>query len=51
MIPGGVVDAWATQSDVTHSAAAAAVIVVPTLLNCAKWAQRSREGAAFVGDI
>ena len=32
-------------------AAAGAVIVVPTALNCAKWLQRSKEGAEFVGDI
>ena len=27
------------------------VIVVPTLLNCAKWTQRSKEDAEFVGDF
>ena len=27
------------------------VIVVPTLLNCAKWTQRSKEDADFVGDF
>ena len=39
-VPEGVLDA-----------AAGAVIVVPTALNCAKWLQRSKEGAEFVGDI
>ena len=33
------------------SAAAVAVIVVPTLLNCAKWTQRAKEDAEFVGDF
>ena len=32
-------------------AAALAVIVLPTTLNCAKWAQRSKEDAEFVGDF
>ena len=38
-------------SDELLGAAAGAVIVVPTALNCAKWLQRSKEGAEFVGDI
>lgn len=37
--------------DEVISAAALAVIVVPTGLNCWKWQQRSAEGAEFVGDF
>ena len=37
--------------DEALSAAALAVIVLPTALNCAKWAQRSKEDAEFVGDF
>ena len=51
LIPGSIVDGWAGAGDGVHSGAAALVIVVPTLLNCAKWYQRSQEGAEFVGDI
>ena len=51
LLPGAVVDAWAALPDSALSAAALAVIVVPTGLNCAKWAQRSKEDADFVGDF
>ena len=51
LIPGSIVDGWSSAGDGIHSSAAALVIVVPTLLNCAKWYQRSQEGAEFVGDI
>ena len=51
LIPGSIVDGWNSVGDGVHSGAAALVIVVPTLLNCAKWYQRSQEGAEFVGDI
>ena len=51
LVPGGVVRAWAELPDAALSTAALAVIVVPTLLNIAKWRARSNEGAEFVGDI
>lgn len=44
-------DAWPQLPDGAISAAAITVIVVPTLLNCAKWTQRSKEDADFVGDF
>ena len=51
LVPGFVVSAWAGVPDEAVSAAALAVIVVPTLLNVAKWNQRSKEDAEFVGDF
>lgn len=33
------------------SAAALVVITLPTALNAAKWAQRSKEDAEFIGDF
>ena len=39
------------QPDEAVSAATLSVIVIPTALNCAKWAQRSKEDAEFVGDF
>ena len=51
LLPAPLTDAWATLPEPAISAAALAVIVLPTLLNCAKWYQRSQEGAEFVGDI
>lgn len=51
LAPGAVASAVANLPDEVVSAAAFTVIVVPTMLNCAKWAQRSKDGAEFVGDI
>jgi hypothetical protein len=51
LVPGPLVRAWEGLPDGIVSAAALAVIVVPTLLNCAKWSQRSKEDAEFVGDF
>ena len=51
LVPNSVSSAWAELPDEAISAAALAVIVVPTGLNVAKWAQRSREDAEFVGDF
>ena len=50
-IPTAVLDAWAGLPDEAVSAATLSVIVIPTALNCAKWAQRSKEDAEFVGDF
>ena len=44
-------DAWPSLPDEAVSAAALGVIVLPTLLNCAKWNQRSKEDSDFVGDF
>lgn len=51
LIPDGVVSGWSAAGDGAHSGAAALVIVVPTLLNCAKWYQRSQTDDQFVGDF
>ena len=51
LVPGAVAGAWAGLPDEAVSAAALAVIVIPTALNCAKWNARSKENAEFVGDI
>ena len=51
LLPDFVVSAWAGVPDGAVSAAALGVIVVPTLLNVAKWSQRSKEDAEFVGDF
>lgn len=51
LLPAPLTDTWATLPAEAVSGAALAVIVVPTLLNCAKWYQRSQEGAEFAGDI
>jgi len=51
LLPASLTEAWAGQPDEVVSAAALAVIVIPTLLNCAKWNQRSKENAEFVGDF
>ena len=51
LVPGAVAQAWAGVPDEAVSALAFAVIFVPTLLNCAKWAQRSKDDAEFVGDF
>ena len=40
LLPADVTNVWAARDDAVHCAAAALVIVVPTLLNCAKWYQR-----------
>ena len=50
-IPLAVEQAFAGLPDEGVTVAALAVIVLPTLLNCAKWAQRSKEDAEFVGDF
>jgi hypothetical protein len=50
-VPGFVAQAWAELPNDAVSAAALAVIVLPTLLNVAKWSQRSKEGAEFAGDF
>ena len=44
------VGAWFGDHDAGLSAAAAAVILVPSLLNVAKWRQRAA-GGDFAGDI
>jgi len=51
LVPAPLASAWAGLPDGAVSAAALAVIFVPTLLNCAKWRQRSKEDAEFVGDF
>jgi len=51
LFPSLLVETWAGLPDEIISAFALAVIVLPTGLNIAKWQQRSKEGAAFVGDI
>ena len=51
LVPLPVISAWGSLPDEAVSAAALVVIVVPTLLNCAKWQARSQENADFVGDI
>jgi len=43
--------AWGSLPDEAFSAIALAVIFVPTGLNVAKWQQRSKEDAEFVGDF
>jgi hypothetical protein len=51
LLPRELVYAWGGLPDGADSAAALAVIVVPTLLNCVKWRQRSKEDGEFVGDF
>lgn len=51
LIPWPLVRIWEGLPDGAVSAAALAVIVVPTLLNCIKWRQRSKEDVEFVGDF
>ena len=49
--PSFVADAWSGLPDEAVSAFALILIVLPTALNCAKWAQRSKEDAEFMGDF
>ena len=51
LAPAGVRDAWARLPEDAVSALALAVIGLPTVLNVAKWWQRSGEDADFVGDF
>ena len=51
LLPPAVVDGWASLGDGAPTALATAVIVIPSGLNIAKWQQRSREDAEFVGDF
>ncbi|KAL1496004.1 hypothetical protein AB1Y20_014640 [Prymnesium parvum] len=51
LLPHPVTAAWAELPEEVVSAVALSVIVIPTALNCAKWVQRSREDAEFVGDF
>jgi len=51
LAPPAVTSAWASFPDEGVSALAVAVIVLPTILNCFKWLERSKVDADFVGDI
>lgn len=51
LTPAPLVQAWQEVPNEALSAVALAVIVVPTLLNCAKWIQRSEADAEFLGDF
>ena len=51
LVPDALAAAWGGVPDEVLSAAALAVILVPTGLNVAKWSQRSKEDAEFLGDF
>jgi len=51
LVPVSVASAWGELPGEVLSAAALAVIFVPTGLNVAKWSQRSKENAKFEGDF
>ena len=51
ILPSVVTEAWVALPDEAVSAVATLVIVLPTALNVAKWRQRSKDDAEFVGDF